>query len=191
MTVVNNNALVTWSEVLIAAADDSEHGGKEVRHPAMLHLARGKGGGEPTAAYEEDPTGITAKVHAQLAGGKHALEPPTSDPTFLKRRRKTKAEKRATKAAVTASAGRESAQVRVRVGQDGGHPKQLNGKYITSREGIEICFTFAKNGRDSCPDPCRNKRVHICQICLGGHRNEECSRANNLDKGAGKGGKGK
>ena len=31
----------------------------------MTYLARGKGG-EPTAAYKEDATGIAAKVQAQL-----------------------------------------------------------------------------------------------------------------------------
>ena len=76
------------------------------------------------------------------------------------------------------------------MGQDGGHPKELKGKYVTSREGVEFCFTLAKNGRDACREPCRNKRAHICQVCLGVHRNEEGGRASNQDKGAGKGGKG-
>ena len=72
-TVQNGGAAGTWSEFLIVAADDAKYWDKEVRCPAMLYLARGKRGGEPTAAYEEDPTGITAKVKAQLAhGGKHA-----------------------------------------------------------------------------------------------------------------------
>ena len=123
MTVVNNDALETRSEVLITAADDSKYWGKEVRRPALLCLARGETGGEPTSAHEEDPIGIAAKVQAQLAGGKHTLELPTSDPTALKWRRKTRAEKRATKAAATASVGRESTQARGHVGQGGGHPK--------------------------------------------------------------------
>ena len=95
---------MSWSEVLIAAADDSKYWGKEVRRPAMIYLARGKEGGEPTAAYEEDPTGITAKVQAQLQGGGHE-PPPVSDPTIIKRRKKTRAEKKAAKVLVTAFTG--------------------------------------------------------------------------------------
>jgi hypothetical protein len=95
MMVQNGGAAVTWSEVLIVAADDAKYWDKEVRRPAMLYLARGKRGGEPTAAYEEDQ-GITAKVKAQLThGGKHASEPPIADEGSPKRVRKSKAEKRA------------------------------------------------------------------------------------------------
>ena len=141
----------------------------------MIYLARQKKGGVPTAAYEEDPTGITAKVRSQPQAGGHE-PPPVSDPTSLKRRKKTRAEKKR----------------KVGSGADNGtHPKSQNGKYITSRDGVEICFTFAKNGPDACPEPCRNKRAHLCQFCLGPHRNEECSRANKQGKGGGKGGKGK
>ena len=64
--VQNGSAAVSWSEVLIAAADDSKFWDKEVCSPAMVYLARGKKGGEPTAAYKEDPTGIAAKAQAQL-----------------------------------------------------------------------------------------------------------------------------
>ena len=96
MMVQNGGAAVTWSEVLIIAADDAKYWDKEVRRPAMLYLARGKRGGEPTAAYEKDPTGITAKVKAQLTrGAKHVPEPPIPDEGTPKRIRKSKAEKRA------------------------------------------------------------------------------------------------
>ena len=60
MMVQNGGAAVTWSEVLIAAADDSKYWGKEVRRPAMTYLSRGKKDGEPTTAYKEDFTGIAA-----------------------------------------------------------------------------------------------------------------------------------
>ena len=62
--------------------------------------------------------------------------------------------------------------------RNGGHPKSQGGKYVISGEGIEICFTYAKNGPDACLGPCRNNRAHLCQICLGAHRNEECDRGN-------------
>ena len=162
MMVQNGGAFVSWSEVLIAAADYSKYWAKEVRRPAMIYLARQRKGGVPTAAYEEDPTGITAKVRSQPQVGGHE-PPPVSDPTSLKRRKKTRAEK---KRKVVSGA------------DNGAHPKSQNGKYITSREGVEICFTYAKNGRNACPEPCRNKRAHLCQYCLGMHRCEECGSQN-------------
>ena len=134
----------------------------------MVYLARGKRGGEPTAAYEEDPTGITAKVQAQLQGGGRE-HPPVSDPTIIKRRKKTRADKKAAKVLVTAFTGGGAPPVGGggQGAPPGGgadnrtHPNSQNGKYITSREGVEICFTFAKNGRNACPEPCRNKRAHL------------------------------
>ena len=125
-------------------------------------LPRRSSGVAHDPACEEDPTGITAKVRSQLQGGGHE-PPPVSDPTSLKRRKKIRAEKKR-----KAVSGADS----------GAHPKSQNGKYITSREGVEICFTFAKNGRNACPEPCRNKRAHLCQYCLGMHRCEECNSQN-------------
>ena len=162
----------------------------------MTYLTRGEMGGMPTAAYKEG-TGITAKVQARLQGGGHE-PPPLSDPTIVKRRKKTRAEKKAAKVMVTAFTGGGAPPVGGggQGAPPGGgadsrtHPKSQNGKYITSRDGVEIGFTFAKNGRDACPEPCRNKCAHLCQSCLAVHRNEECNRANNQGKG-GKGGKGK
>ena len=193
MMVQNGGAAVTWSEVLIIAADDAKYWDKEVRRPAMLYLARGKLGGEPTAAYEEDPTGITAKVKAQLThGGKHASEPPIADEGSPKRVRKSKAEKRAAREVGSpggsGGGGRGHAQNPQESqapggGGGGGHPRSGGGKYLTTREGLEICFTFAKNDRDACPELCQNSRAHVSQICLGPHRNAECGRASNQSKG--------
>ena len=167
---------------------------------AMLYLACGKRGGEPTAAYEEDPTGITAKVKAQLTrGAKHVPEPPIPDEGTPKRIRKSKAEMRAARDVGSpgggGGGGRGQAQslqaFHAPAQQQGQHPKFAGGKYLMTREGLEICFTFAQNDRDACPEPCRNNRAHVCQSCFGPHRNAECGRTNNQSKGSGKGGKGK
>jgi hypothetical protein len=193
MALENAGQPVTWSDVLIRAADDSKYWDREVRRPAMLYLARGKRGGEPTAAYEEDPTGLTSKVNAQLSGGGKILPPPTASATEvpLKKKRKTKAEKVAAAVARVTSSPRSGNQPQPsRSYDDGGgsHPRKRGQFYTTSREGLEICFSFAKGNRDACPEPCHAGRAHICQICLGPHRNSECSRANN-SKGGGKGAK--
>ena len=129
------------------------------------------------AAYDEDPIGTAAMAEALLRGN--------TDTPIKKRKRKTSAQKRAslqltaTELVVAACALDAAATGRA----NASHPKSQAGKFITSSEGVEICFTFAKNSCDACPDPCRNKRAHICQICLGPHRNERCDRLNNLGKG--------
>lgn len=152
------------------------------------------------AAYAEDPIGTAAMAKALLQSNPDLPTAKKQRGLELKRRRKAKVERKATlrkatelvvaacalDATVTGGGGGlDDSQPR-----NGGHPKSQSGKYITSSEGIEICFTFAKNARGACPDPCRNKRAHLCQICLGLHRNEKCDRSNNLGKG-GKGERGK
>lgn len=142
----------------------------------MLYLARGKRGGEPTAPYEEDPTGLTTKVRAQLVqGGRLAVEPlSTIDGPPLKRK-ETWAEWRNAVAVTPASSGgsqgnggggggssnQQAAQSHRQ--PDAGHPKKRGTLYITTREGAEICFNFARGDRDKCPEPCRCDRAHVCQ----------------------------
>ena len=123
------------------------------------------------AAYAEDPIGTAAMAEALLQGN--------SDTPIKKRKRRTSAQKRAasqltaTELVVAACALDATATGRGS-GANASHPKSQAGKFITSSEGVEICFTFAKNARDACPDPCRNNRAHLCQICFGAHRNAEC-----------------
>ena len=94
MVVANGGAQVSWSDVLIEAANDDKYWDREVRRPAMIYLARGKRGGEPTAAYEEDPTGLTSKVRTQILGGQSASMDESPRP-----KKKTKAEKAAARSA--------------------------------------------------------------------------------------------
>ena len=154
----------------------------------MLYLARGKRGGEPTAAYEEDPTGLTSKVNAQLSGSGKILSPPVgaAEDAPSKKKRKTKAEQVAAAVARLSASPGNSSNVRQN-DSGGGHPRKRGQYYTTTREGCEICYGFAKGNRDACPEPCHANRAHCCQLCLGPHRNAECQRANN-GKGVGKGG---
>ena len=191
--VENGNQVVSWLDVFVRTADDARYWDREVRRPAMLYLVRGKKGGEPTAAYEEDPMGLTTKIKSQLAGG-GALEASPK----VKRHKATKAEKAAAKAAAAArnagqassSSSAQQASPQHRSGANDPHPRKRGVYFVTTREGTEVCFTFAKNGRDACPEPCPHSRAHVCQHCLGPHRNGECQRANPTGKG-GKAGKGK
>ena len=193
LMAANGGAQVSWSDVFVEAADDSKYWDREVRRPAMLYLARGKRGGEPTAAYEEDPTGLTTKIKSQLVGGGASQEWSYESPP-MKRQKKTKAEKAAAKEAArvagAASASSQAASPLPRAHPEA-HPRKRGSSFISTREGTEICFTFAKGSRDQCSEPCPAGRAHVCQLCLGPHRNAECDRANNQGGKGGKGGKGK
>ena len=194
LMAANGGAQVSWSDVFIEVADDSKYWDREVRRPAMLYLARGKRGGEPTAAYEEDPTGLTTKIKSQLGVAGASQEWLAESPS--KRQKKTKAEKAAAKAAahaagsVSVSSAQASSPPPPQAHPEA-HPRKRGSMFITSREGTEVCFTFAKGARDQCSVPCPGGRAHVCQFCLGPHRNSECSRANNQGGRGGKGGKGK
>ena len=65
------------------------------------------------------------------------------------------------------------------------HPKRERpeGVFKTDRNGLEICFNYAKHGQ--CVEPCASGRAHCCQICLGPHTNVECP-DNRKGKGVGK-----
>ena len=160
----------------------------------MVYLARGKRDGEPTAAYEEDPTGLMSKARTQISGGKSASINESPRP-----KKKTKAEKAAARSAAHSpgaaspgggGGGQEASPSSTQAPRWEAHLRKKGQLFITSRVGTEICFTFAKDARDACPEPCQRSRAHVCQTCLGPHLNEECGRANQGGKG-GKGGKGK
>ena len=50
--------------------------------------------------------------------------------------------------------------------------ERAEGMFKTDRNGLEICFNYAKHGQ--CVEPCASGRAHCCQTCLGPHTNVEC-----------------
>ena len=74
-----------------------------------------------------------------------------------------------------------------RGGDNGGHPQKWGKHYITTAEGHELCFRFAKGKPGDCPEPCKDGRVHSCQHCLGKHPNSQCTERQSKPKGKGKG----
>ena len=197
-----NGVEPSWSDVFVRVTEDQTFWSREVRNPAVSFLARGRRGGEPTAAYEEDPTGITAKVLAQTAGqsgrgsASSSAMPPPLAPEGPSRKRARKSRTQRMQGAIQRLTEEAQVQAQAQVQQSRRldqpssqeHPKKKFGMYVTTREGKEICFSFAKGSRDSCPEPCQHGRVHVCQHCLGAHSNAQCNRANG-GKGGGKGGK--
>ena len=174
--VLYSGVAVFGSEASTAAAVGSKRWGKEVCRPAATHLARGKKGGGPTAAYSEDPIGFTAEVQARLQGGGRK-PPPVSRPSPIWRRKETGSERKAAEvpgaALVSGDAppGGCGGQGTPHPQGGGGHSKSQSGKFITSREGTKICFTSAQSGRDARQEPRRSRRAHSSQLCLGSHRN--------------------
>ena len=57
------------------------------------------------------------------------------------------------------------------------HPmKDRRGRFITTRDGQQICYAFSGGERGECPEPCKNKRAHVCQKCLQPHRTAACTK---------------
>ena len=54
------------------------------------------------------------------------------------------------------------------------HPKMNGRLYITTLEGTEVCFKYAKDGEGACREPCPQGRAHVCQKCMGSHPMAEC-----------------
>ena len=52
--------------------------------------------------------------------------------------------------------------------EQGEHPRRdQQGRYVTAREGTQICCGFQLG---KCKEPCQQQRIHVCQTCLQGHR---------------------
>jgi hypothetical protein len=153
---------VTWSAVFIAAAMDDRYWDKEVRRPAIAFLARGgpkRLRGEEEDAGEDGPGPSKAarkrmrRQQAQAAGIQRGPPPPA----------------------------RPAVQPPPQSHQDkgkgkGSHPKKdRQNLFVTTAEGMQICFRYAKGEVPHCRDPCPDSRAHVCQKCLGRHPNASCS----------------
>ena len=62
------------------------------------------------------------------------------------------------------------------------YPRKYGKLFMIPREGVQICYTFAKGQPGACSEPCPNQRCPSYQFCLGPHPNSQC-----LKKGGGKG----
>eukprot|EP00971_Amphidinium_carterae_P059651 1179835-Amphidinium_carterae.1 len=63
------------------------------------------------------------------------------------------------------------------------HPMKSGGQFMTTRDGTQVCFKYARAG--TCSSPCEASRAHVCQYCLQPHRNSECTNRSS-GKGSGK-----
>ena len=146
----NKGRQVTWSEVLICAAQDDRYWDREVRRPAIGFLARG------TKRSFSD-----LEKNSPTVGGPRRRRGNRSKP-FLQVNQDQKGNGKG-----KGKGGKKQ------------HPiKNKQGLFVTTREGAQICFRFATRAdRDACLTPCPQGRAHVCQRCLQPHRNnsEACT----------------
>ena len=170
-----------WISVMQAAAEDDRFWDEQVRRPATLFLARGGQRGQKRLSSQalegpdQNPNGNSGNVGNGNNGGKSKRQ--------KKLEKKIQAEARKLNAQSSNESGgsghsnSSGSQGGKGGGQKGGgkgnHPrKDGQGRYLTTREGSQICFAF---NLKKCTAPCPNGRAHVCQYCLQGHRSEECS----------------
>jgi len=135
-----------WSDVFVAAANDDKYWDTHVRRPALRFLATR--GAHSAAPHSE--VGVASQPKPRVHKKEKVHKPKGGGRGGGK--------------------GRGKGQHK---GGAGDHPKKSqDGKlFITSREGEQICFGFAK-GRSCQSNPCN--RAHICQHCLQPHANASC-----------------
>ena len=156
----------SWSEVFIEAANDYRFWDKEVRHPAIGFLARGKQASSMTEMAEK------TVVDAALAQG--SGEPPK------KKRRNGRGLPQLQPPPLpqgqphqTLDAMWHQGQAQQKEQQAGeAHPrKDRKGRFTSTRDGTQICFKFTSGERDAC------STAHVCQKCLQPHRTANCTKA--------------
>ena len=180
---VDFNPATPWDGVFQAAALDHQYWDSNVRRPAVAFLARM--GSQLQPALEPVSEGAKASLaNVEAALGATAPLGPTSPANKKTKKRKKespgegsdKEKKQATKPKVEDRFTNKT------------HPKKWGGLFHSTREGRELCYTWAKGATpDACSEPCAANRAHRCQICLGAHQNRECKK--DPPKGKGKGNK--
>ena len=148
----------TWSAVYIAVAEDDRYWDEHVRRPALQFLARNK-----KVPQNEEDTIIPSVPQAPPGPGR----PPRGG----RGRKRPAPDQR-----VQLRPNEETQNKGKGKSKKGNHPrKDRNGRFITNRNGAELCYKFANGGSDACPSPCQNGRVHACQKCLQPHPNDSPS----------------
>ena len=147
----------TWSEVFVEAAEDDRYWDREVRRPALAFLARGSRPSAPLQQMEEQLEDVV-----RASGG---------DVKSRNQRKAETAKRRRLAADAPIVQPPTSGSGPAKGKKSENHPKQFKGLYVTTEGGQQICFAYAGK---TCSDPCPGKRAHVCQICLGKHKNADC-----------------
>ena len=184
------DAKAPWTGVFVFAARNWEYWHEHVTKPAQDFLARGgKLMSADKAARVNVPFSAQEAVdnamgHSPLgtSSGSKVSAPFEGNSRNAKRRRRERERKESEKVQLPPKKPNPVPNPPANV-----HPRKVNGLFVTTHDGIEICYAFSKgDGSEcACEEPCKNRRAHCCQICLGAHPNSLCPQ-----KGEGKGNKG-
>ena len=186
-----------WVGVFVYMARNADYWNRHVVRPAQTFLARGGTG----RVMSRESTHATLGV-VQAIGNKDAVAPPPPGAGLSKSARRRQKEKdrweklRSEEQRLRSrslhdnrwNAGGGKGGAKGSGSSGAGHPRKSGKEFQTNREGVQICFIFAKGQAGSCSEPCPNQRAHCCQFCLGPHPNVQCPKK---DKDSGGGGKGK
>ena len=181
-----------WVGVMTFAARDHEYWAKNVVRPAQTFIARGGSGRRMTKDLAEGV--LMDKEVAKLTA---PPEPGQGQSRNARKRRAAKDRNEEAKKWGSPGKGSWNEGTSSSWSSKGGksqkgavvHPRKFGNTFITTREGDEICYKFAKGAPGACGEPCPEGRVHCCQYCLGQHPNVNCQKKDNRGgKGSGGGG---
>lgn len=161
----------------------------EVVIPAQNFLARGGAGKRMAKEIAEDMDIPQAAKEALDNKTKGTPRPfGQGESKSAKQRRRLKERLSSEQWHPTSSGGQDASDGKGSKGSKGSmqHPRKYGQYFVTTREGAQICYTFAKGQPGSCSEPCPQNRVHCCQLCLGQHPNSQCPKS--AKGGNGKGG---
>lgn len=151
-----------WDRVFRVAASERDYWDKHVRDPALRFLA------------------TRSKVKEQVGGTGSLTDIARDGVAPAPKRRSRRQRRRENRRNVPAKANETNAsggERKTDAGKGGGRgPKRdVQGRYVTDRDGNPICFAFSAG---KCQSPCPKNMSHVCQKCLGSHPTQACKVAN-------------
>ena len=165
--------LSPWDGVFMAASRDSDYWMREVRAQALTFIARRLQGQPHPFAQLPFEAGATLN-HAMASVGGNAMTTAAGNARKPGRRRNRAGNTPRSRQECSESGGGSARHEDGPYGGKGEHPKKHNGMFMTTAEGQQVCFAWAKN--HTCSDPCAYSRAHVYQLCLGKHTNAQCGR---------------
>eukprot|EP00435_Cladocopium_sp_Y103_P022756 s3386_g5.t1 len=174
-----------WIGVFTYAARNSEYWDEHVIKPSTIFIARG--GRHMTSDKAERVNIPEPALEALNNVAKFAQHSDLSAPSKIKSPGKPgKGPKRA--AVPEELSDSPPPPQKPKKKKETEHPRKWGNQYVTTADGVEICFKNAKGKVGSCPEPCADRRAHVCQFCLGNHNNASCpnKKTSKSGKGGGK-----
>ena len=169
-----------WIGTFMHCARDMDFWNNEVVMPAQNFLARGGAGKRMAREVAEDadltPSAKEA-IDNKTKGNARPFGQGESKSAKQRRRLKDRLDAAEKDRGSAAESNRSSSGKGGKGGKSGmQHPRKYGAFFVTTKEGVQICYSFAKGQMGSCSEPCPAQRAHVCQVCLGPHPNSQCSK---------------